>query len=118
MKRIKVSKGNIPTVCDHIRRTVLAAGNVSFAEKSGSMSSKQIKALMHNLNSIANAKGLVEVQIVTNIFGGDDRISISKEFGTNHISATIVPGDCLIINCLGIAIIRENYRQLISFVKA
>ena len=122
MKVIKVNKGNIPTICEHLRKQVLAAGNISFAQKYGVMSTKQIKAAMmpgsHFSKRIADARGWIEVRILQSIFGNDDQISISKAFGPNHISATIIPGDYLRINCFGIAIIRKNYCVFVGFVKA
>lgn len=128
MKKIKVNKANIPTVCDHIRRMVLSAGNVNFFAKSGTMSVKQIKAAMmpgsHFPKSVADAEGYLSVDIAHNIFREDaPEICVSKNFGSKFrcsgaIAACIIPGDCLIINCFGIAIIRENYRQFVSFVKA
>ncbi len=127
MKKIKVVKGNIPTICDHIRKQVLAAGNINLAEKSGDMSTKQIKAAMisgdYFSKRVADAKGYPEVNIIRSIFGGDDQINISKKFGSRFmcygiISATIIPSDCLIINHFGITIIRKNYYQFVSFVRS
>lgn len=128
MKKIKVSKGNIPTVCNRIRRVVLAAGNVNFFAKSGIMSVKQTKATMmpgsHFPKSVADAEGYLSVDIVHSIFRENaPEICVSKIFGSRFqcsgaVVACIVPGDCLIINCFGIAIIRGNYRQFVSFVKA
>ncbi len=129
MKKIKVNKANIPTVCDHIRRMVLAAGNVNFCEKSGIMSAKQTKTVMmpgsHFPKSVADAEGYLNVDIVYSIFSQEvaPEICISKNFGSRFrcsgaVAVCIIPGDCLIINCFGIAIIRENYRLFVSFVKA
>lgn len=126
MKRIKVDNGNMPTICDRIRKMVLAAGNVNFFEKPGVMSHKQIKAAMMPgnlfLESVGDVEGYLEVGIVQSIFGGDRQISISKKIGSRFrcsgiLSTPIIPGDYLIINCFGIAIIRKNYNQFVSFAK-